>query len=79
MQKVEEGVSHFLLKFRTDTFKYFLASLIYANPRRTHLPTGSGVVSRTDLTHRWLPAVVDWQSHTTTEVVIKHLPLIHPK
>lgn len=76
MQKVEEGFSHFLLKFRTDTFKYFLASLIYANPRRTHLPTGSGVVSQTDLTHRWLPAVVHWQSRTTTEVVIKHLPLI---
>lgn len=49
--------------------KYFLASLIHANPRLTHLPTRSGVLW-TDLTHCWLPAVVDWQSRTTTEVVI---------
>lgn len=74
MQKLGESGSRFVLKFKMDTFKYFLASLIYANPRLIHLPTRSGA-SCTDLTHRWLPAVVDWWSCTTTEVVISHLPL----
>lgn len=69
MQRLGESGSHFMLKFRTDTFKYFLVSLIYANPQRTHLPTRSGVL-QTALTHRCLPAVVDWQPRTMAEVVI---------